>query len=165
MVRTSFNVKGPGLESLESTESLFVCSFGWPYPMRQMVTWIVVSSKTVDVKGLYKDWRAIRMLFTYGWVPYIRLWLPVQQVVGAGWWRAFSQESESHSSDTDQRAPWLGHLSFLCLARHTWEWGKSWVVSQVCCHRWPLASGECLGGESLGLTPFSSTETPSGSVL
>lgn len=55
MVRTSFNVKGPGLESLESTESLFVCSFGWLYPMRQMVTWIVVLSKTVDVKGVYKD--------------------------------------------------------------------------------------------------------------
>ena len=36
---------------------------------------------------------------------------------------------------------------------------------QVCCHRWPPASGECLGGESLELTPFSSTEIPSGSVL
>ena len=39
------------------------------------------------------------------------------------------------------------------------------MVSQGCCYRWPRTSGECLGGESLGLTPFSSTETPSGSVL
>ena len=126
MVRTSFNVKGPGLESLESAESLFVCSFGWSYPIRQMVTWIVVLSKTVDVKGVYKDWKGytnvIYTLFTYGWVAHIRLWLPVQRVAGAGWRRAHWASQQSRvwiPFLRHQRALRPAHPSLPGLAWHT----------------------------------------------
>lgn len=45
-----------------------------------------------------------------------RLQQPVQWVVEAGWWRvhrARSQESKSHSSDTNEPAPREGPFSFL----------------------------------------------------